>query len=283
MQRRFKQSCLFALSLSVLFISSLFAQTRQPSAQRWEYQSINCDTNELNKLGDEGWELVAVITNGGGYCGGYLLKHQKPADAPKYTDPTKRPAPPPEAPTCNLTFAQAPTFRGIRLGMSVKDVLSLFPGSEENAGIKKRLEYATIPQGGYGLTDFRIYASFYQNVKEVKGLFADVDSYGFSIFDGRLVAFHVGFSSRPEMNWEKGLWQKKLSEAFRLPVTDKWGNPEDNPGNTLQCEGFSVSANGGQNPDFLVTERTTPSVYDIAGQRGRAAKEKRREEFKINP
>lgn len=282
MQSSFNSSCLFVLVLSSLCSPILFAQTKQPPAQRWEYRTTSNDL-ELEKLGDEGWELVAAAYHPSGGSIYYTLKRPKPADAPRYVEPAKRPAPPPSAPTCELTHAQAPTFRGIRLGMEVKELLRLFPGSEENPEIKRRLEQANKPMGSFGLTDFRISASSYQNVKEVKDLFADIDSYVFTLFDGRLVAFYVSFSHNPNINWNKGIWQKKLSEALKLPLTDKWGNPDYSGDDALPCEGFSIWANGGTNPSFSIRERTQPSFYDAQSQRMRAALEKLREEFKINP
>ena len=74
MQRSFKQSCLFALGLLILFTSILFAQSKPSPAQRWEYFSVQaCDDAALNKYGDEGWELV-VVSDVAGSCPKYSFK-----------------------------------------------------------------------------------------------------------------------------------------------------------------------------------------------------------------
>ena len=61
---------IFALAIILTVIVSSFSAN---NSERWEYQMIHLDTNDLqadqkklNSLGDEGWELVAVTIKDGG-------------------------------------------------------------------------------------------------------------------------------------------------------------------------------------------------------------------------
>ena len=68
------------LSLVVIVLLCLVGWTehargqRTNSAQGWQYMVIDCDVQQLNRLGAGGWELVGTTTNQG--CG-LWLKHAK--------------------------------------------------------------------------------------------------------------------------------------------------------------------------------------------------------------
>lgn len=289
MQRSFSQSCLWVICLSILCTPILFAQSKQPPAQRWDYFSTQaCDDTTLNKYGDEGWELV-VTTEVPSSCPKYTFKRLKPANAPKYVDPNERPKPTATTPACQLTLAQAPKFRGIRLGMSVQDLLKLFPGSEENTDIKSRLEVAKRQDGQPGLAGFGFEAKKYENVKEAKELFAEVRAYHFLIFDDRVVRFSVYLPEyRTDFNWQWTIsaWEKKLSETFNLPISKEWGESNRNHGggSALQCNGFFVEASTqGRASYFTVQETMTPSIDEQSAQRKEKAMERIRQEFKLKP
>lgn len=288
MQRRLKATLFFALGLSFLLTTILFAQSKQP-VQRWEYFTLEtCDGRELNKYGDEGWELVGVASRENN-CPKYTLKRFKSADAPKYVDPDARPRPTADMPMCALTIAQAPKFRGIRLGMDVKELLSLFPGSEENPDVKKAFEIAKKPDGDQGLAYIGFTARQYQTAKETKELFADVSHYTFQIFDDRVVSFSVYLPEyKPDFNWQwtVSAWEKKLSETFNLPLSKEWGNSSKSHqgSSSLKCNGFFVSANvSGRFANFTVEEIATPTISDKVSKRREAAMEKIRQEFKLKP
>lgn len=292
MQRSFQQSGLFALGLSILFSSILFAQSKQLPAQRWEYftaQFCNHNREELNKYGDDGWELVTVFGDQSNGCGNYTFKRLKSANAPKYVDPNERPKPTANTPACQLTLAQAPKFRGIRLGMSVQELLGLFPGSEENPDVKIPLERAKKPDEQPGLATFGFSAKQYQNTKEAKELFADVSGYHFQFFDSHLVSFTVYVPEyRPDVNWQWTIsaWEKKLSETFNLPLSKEWGESNRNHQGSsgLQCNGFFVAASAsGRSSYFAIQETTSSSIDDKVAQRKEKMMEKIREEFKLKP
>jgi hypothetical protein len=52
-----------------------FTQAAPPAPQKWEYKYAS-KFNDLNKLGDEGWELVAV-TEYNGVASTFYLKRAK--------------------------------------------------------------------------------------------------------------------------------------------------------------------------------------------------------------
>lgn len=288
MKQLLKVTLFLAFSLSTLATQNLFAQTKSQPVQRWEYQSISCHDTELNRLGDEGWELVSTRTDTGN-CYQYLLKRPKPANAPKYVDPYAQPKPTTTAPACQLTLAQAPKFRGIQLGMSLQELLTLFPGSEENPNVKLRLAQAKKLDDRPGIAFFGFDSKQYQNMKETKELFADIAGYHFRIFDDRMVSFTVYFPEyRTDFNWQWTIsaWEKKLSETFNLPVSKDWGdsNRNSNGSSALQCNGFSITAQAdGRTSQFTVQETIVPTVEEQAQERKQKAMEKIRQEFKINP
>lgn len=90
---------LTVICLLVFSLSPLLAQNK--NVQRWEYfQVYSCNLNELNKYGDEGWELAGV-TRLPDNCSTFTLKRPKPANAPKYVEPAKQKAPEAKVkPTC---------------------------------------------------------------------------------------------------------------------------------------------------------------------------------------
>jgi hypothetical protein len=61
MEEGMKRGLLITLALiAVLFLAGF---TLQVSKQQWEYKAVG-SPKDLNKLGDEGWELVAIDSDG---------------------------------------------------------------------------------------------------------------------------------------------------------------------------------------------------------------------------
>ena len=60
------------ITLAAMFVVSLFcvvgfARQAQEGRARWEYH-MTCGRPELNKLGDDGWELTAATQDGNTTC-----------------------------------------------------------------------------------------------------------------------------------------------------------------------------------------------------------------------
>lgn len=274
MQHRFKLSCLFALSLSILFTSILLAQNNSPTGQRWEYQTIGCDSLELSKLGDEGWELVGV-NHDSGSCRGYVLKRLKPLAAPRFIDPRERPNPKPTAiaPTCNLTMAQAPAIRGIRLGMTVEELLQLFPGADPNR-IKAEVE-TTKSEPAFGVASIHLDSS--QHRDREQGL-----SFQLVLFDGRVVSvtgrYYMNNHTQYGTVFTLEQFIDKITATYQLPAKENWVRDENRPDNraVLRCKEveFQVFSS---NLNFIILD---PSYLEKQQQRKTEALAKKRAEFK---
>ncbi len=245
-----------------------------------------CDPNELNKYGDDGWEL-AVVTRLQDNCATYTLKRPKPDNAPKYIDPAKQQSiEEKKLPTCQLTLEQAPKFRGIRLGMSVKEMLSLFPGSEQSDSVINGLQGMS---KYYGHGGFRFDFERYGRMKETATLFDGVQLYSFEVLDDRVVAYAVFFSEYRkdlEWSWTASAWQEKLTEIFRLPPSENWGKTAISkyyPGSML-CNGFEILSNANaKSASFTIQESLQPNLSEQIRQRREAAADKVRQSFKIVP
>jgi hypothetical protein len=249
MQRGWKTTLFFSLSLSFLFTSVLFAQNKPTPAQRWEYKTVNlCVDNRdatLNELGDEGWEL-----NSQSDCNG-LFRRPKPANAPKFVRAEKKSASPKPTPTtCNLTAAQAPTIRGLRLGMTVDELLELFPGANPIV-LKRRVEDAKAPSS-FGSLGYNFDGS--QHKDPLEGFHFSVQ-----LFDGRLRSFQIQypFSNRTSYGNVYGRedFITRLSESLKLPAKENW-KFEHYDHAYLYCQGFKLET------DFQ--GRITISIEDVS-------------------
>jgi hypothetical protein len=253
------------VSLTNLLNIPVSAQTGPTNPEKWEYKVSNGCFNEsdLNKQGDEGWELIGMTFNSDGNCrGSYFKRPKKEFFNPPPAAPT--PAGPPR---CNLTLAQAPIFRGIRLGMSTDELLDLFPRSKEQLEIIKRLSEAKI---FFGRTDL----SFSQNTyPENDAMFGNsVSVYQITMLDGRVTSINVQYSFQGNFYWTDKTWIPKVSEAYNLP------KPEDWQGNSLTCQGFKITAGG--NNTFAHFNLSGPDANREVRQRSEAFSEKLRTEFK---
>src|SRR5215471_5919827 len=86
------------------------------------------------------------------------------------------------APACTLKLANAPEVRGVRLGMTVDELFTLFPGSSDSGLIKSNLAQAEgFPH--FGESMFGIVPSNWGN----KDRFAGISEYSLQVFDRRIV------------------------------------------------------------------------------------------------
>ena len=272
MQRRFNQPLFVALSLSVLFTSILFAQSKSLPAQRWEYKTIDCNNTELIKLGDEGWELVGV-NHDSGSCRGYILKRLKTLDAPRYVDPNERPKPTTNAPTCNITLAQAPAIRGLRLGMTAEDLLRLFPGSDPNYLAKRIEQTQGEPYFGVASLDF----NGSQHQEREPDIYFQI-----TLLDKRVVAMTIRHTFTNQTSYGDVFSQEqfieKMAAAYKLPAKESWiGDNSRSFGQVvLKCKEVEFQLNH-FNRSFSIID---PSYFEKQQQRMTESLAKKRAEFK---
>jgi hypothetical protein len=180
---------------------------------------------------------------------------------------------------CSLTPAQAPTIRGIKLGMSTEEILSLFPESNQRPDIKAELVQAD-GYPNYGVARFYFRLSDYPSV--AKDRFAGIDGISVTLFDGRVAELGVhyaGPNSRPRgpfwLNVDDFI--AKLSKAYALPDARDWplGSQTDK---WLKCNGLDIEANVSQNGGSIILRST--AFMDIRRERAATDEENLRREFK---
>ena len=148
------------------------------------------------------------------------------------TEPTEVPQ---EKPSCSLTLAGAPTFNGLRLGMTADEVLALFPGSKDDPPVRADLER---PPSRYGTSSFNLAPDKYGS----KDKFAGIRQMTFRLLDGRVSSLRIGYNG-PAYAQVDG-FIAKFSEAANLPKADQWEAyvGMENQLKTLKCTEFEVQA-----------------------------------------
>jgi hypothetical protein len=142
-----------------------------------------------------------------------------------------------EKSSCSLSVSQAPVIRGLKLGMSRDEVLSLFPGSKEDPTLSAQL---SAPANKFGSSSFTITPSKYES----KENFADVSQIVFSLLDGRVWKMYWGFNGPAWPHVDK--FVEKFVEGTGLPALDHW-QPYVGMDNlkTLTCVDFDVQVFAG--------------------------------------
>ncbi|HEY7181238.1 MAG TPA: hypothetical protein VIC84_07455 [Blastocatellia bacterium] len=279
--------CLVALCLLVFYRSAAYGQTAE-----WEYKQLEhqypqhvIDTDALNYYAKNGWEIVAAAGaagSGGSYI--VILKRSRshPLFGTKTPDMTPQPPPPPPPPkpTCKLTLAQAPTIRGLRLGMTSDELFAIFPANERDEFNRaQQLKSAELPPN-YGQTHFGFNLSNYAT----KDRFTDISYLSFDMFDKKVVSISAQYSNTPQFD-RPGQLMEIITRQFGLPEFRDWpGYNEFLQNPSLSCEGFTfqVSANDiyRDNGSFSIT-LTDPAHRKIVEERRQADRAKKREGFKL--
>jgi hypothetical protein len=138
-----------------------------------------------------------------------------------------------EKPTCQLTLAGAPDMKGLRLGMTADEVLALFPGSKDDAEVRTSLSR---PPSQFGVSSFLIRPEKYES----KDKFAGVNQITFTLLDGRVSNFSVGYNGPEYSHVDK--FVTKFIEGTNLPAVDQWEAyvGMDNSLKILKCTDFEV-------------------------------------------
>src|SRR5262249_49945698 len=116
---------------------------------------------------------------------------------------------------CNLTEANAPSIRGLHLGMSTAEVLAMFPGVSKKKEMKETLDKAKSTS-----STETVYLGFDPATDTTKGQFADVQSVAAAINKGRVVGFSIQYAGPTWRNIDE--WVGKLSETLKLPGAQAW-------------------------------------------------------------
>ncbi|MBO0724433.1 MAG: hypothetical protein J2P52_02440 [Blastocatellia bacterium] len=270
------------------FAPAAFAQQKTNQVQQWEYKTVSsCDPRDrgtdIQQLGEEGWELVAIDANG---C---LLSYFK---RPKGAGPqqvTKQPAQ--AAPQCSIPLDKAPTIRGLHLGMSADELLSLFaPNNQSKFQVETALKRAGAAPN-YGLATFGLSPGA-SAMAEVKEKFAGISDFGFKTFDGRVVEIRVNYEmNRPDLypSWTIDEWTAKVSNSFGLPGANYWESPPTlyNNQRTLRCKELEVETSMFFGPTLPVIGAyhtpsltiTDPSYRQVLNQRAKSDQGQKQREF----
>lgn len=182
----------------------------------------------------------------------------------------------PEKAICTLTLAQAPEIRGLRLDMTVEQVLALFPGSNAEKVIIDALAKAKAPNR-FGSTSITITPDKYES----KAKFAGLGSITFRFVDGRVSTFRVGYNNPEWKNVDEFI--AKFSVGWNLPAANAW-EPfvgMDEQMKTLKCNGFEMSAfAGGKNVNVNYIEMKDTAAEQKLKERAQKAAEKEQKETK---
>lgn len=168
---------------------------------------------------------------------------------------------------CSLTLAQSPAIRGLKLGMSVEEVLRQFPGASEEPHIRQALSSAD--------QEFGV-ARFSSPSLRSEPKFAGINGFSFEFLDRHLSSLWVQYAG-PEWKTVDD-FISRLSGPFNLPGPNSW-EPDASDQKTLKCVGFEVKVSAGPSAINSVWLRN-PAVLQIVKERREEAKEKARNAFK---
>jgi len=137
---------------------------------------------------------------------------------------------------CTLTEANAPGVRGLKLGMSTEQLLTLFPGSTKREEVRDALESAKRSGGSE-----TVYIGFEPRSDVSGSTFAETDSIGVALQKGRVVQFVVQYAGPSWRDIDE--WIAKLSETLKLPGAGEWEPGQDEtPSKFLKCRGVEIEA-----------------------------------------
>lgn len=142
---------------------------------------------------------------------------------------------------CTLTMAQAPDVSGLKLGMTVDQVLALFPGSREDNELRPSLSRSPTQ---FGESYFMIRPDRYAPKSKPTG----ISQITFTFLDGRVISLNVGYNGPEWKHVDEFI--EKFSKGKRLPALYVWEAHVglDTQLKTLKCKEFELSIfAGGKN------------------------------------
>jgi hypothetical protein len=248
---------------------------RETPPPQWEHTvTYGCERpqypsgkSNLQEMGEYGWELASVAKDGDGNSTCYF---KRPKREGGYPEPPKKPEPAPTAPKCSLTVAQALTIRGIRLGMSLQELLALFPVSRYNTTINQQLKQAeNLPEKGRSSLYFTL-----SQYPEGEARFAGISSIDLTLFDRRVVSFGIKYVYDEQAAWTRESWVRKLAGAFNLPPYENWATSCNDCPAVLHCGGITITAS----PRSV--SLSDPSYVEELSRRAAAVAGQKQREFK---
>ena len=160
------------------------------------------------------------------------------------------------------------TVRDIRLGMSLQQLLALFPASSKRKEMADALERAKATTGNE-----TVYLVFNPATDGGSQRFAGVDSVMAGVYKGQVVDFTVVYVG-PTWNTVDE-WVEKLRESFGLPGARGWmAGPSENPSKILKCRGAEIEA-GIQGGSGSIRVRNTENMG--MDERKESGEQKKRE------
>jgi len=137
-------------------------------------------------------------------------------------------------PKCPATEADSPSVRGLRLGMTIDQVLALFP-----AAIKRKEAKPAIEKAKAANSSETVFISFDPATDSGKQQFVGVDAVSVGTYKGRVVDFSILYLGPTWKNIDE--WIGKISEAFNLPSARDWvAGPDETPNKVLKCGGIEI-------------------------------------------
>jgi hypothetical protein len=181
---------------------------------------------------------------------------------------------PTKASPCTLPMSQAPDIGGLKLGMTLEQVLELFPGSREDSEVKAVLARPASP---VGMSSLSINPQKYES----KGKFALIKQFSLTLLDGRVASFNAGYDGPKWKDVDE--FVTKFSEGRNLPAADAW-EPYvglDTQLKSLKCDGFEISVFAGGEGGNLnyVQAKDLVADQELRGRR-KKAREKAAKEAK---
>lgn len=294
--------CLTVTAITILWGASLsvFAQRAGQPYQKWEYKIVNFCKEEdrqadIHKLGEDGWELastdVGISGEGAGSCQTYYFKRplREGAKQTAQASNVAKPSIKPNAPQCSLPLENAPTIRGLRLGMNLEEFSALFPGWAANDYLRNQIKKAEKPPG-YGAFQLFLHFSSGQAKANVT-IFDGIDNFTVTFFDGKVGEFTVqySFAAEPSISWTTDSWIAMIGGTFGLPDIKSWSGKDETQ---ILCDGFEVKTRISTFPDYnnktVRFERSSPrltitnsSFRQIIEKRIKDDQEKNRRAFKF--
>jgi hypothetical protein len=134
---------------------------------------------------------------------------------------------------CSLVLDQAPVINGLRLGMTPDQVLSLFPGSNDDAEVRSALAR---PPSPFGVSGLLIRPDKFAS----KEKFAGVTQITFTLLDKHVSSINVGYNGPEWPHVDK--FVEQFVEGRTLPASDQWEAyvGMDTQMKTLTCKDFEI-------------------------------------------